>query len=419
MKPSLRGLWLLLLPAVALADEPVVKLGGLLDARYARTDAERSWLDGGFGKLRYGASVDGRSDLFRLAQLSLLLDAELGPLLTVHVQANLDAEPDQAGLRGRADLIEAFALYRPELSPSLRLRIRGGAFFPPVSLEHEGPAWTSPYTITSSAANSWIGEEVRTIGAEGALVLKHDAYEMRLLGAGFGGNDPAGSLLAWRGWALHDRQSGLGDRLVYPPLPSLLPGGPFAENARWAGPFVEIDGRVGWYAGASLHGGGRFDARALHYDSRGKQTVFDGKQYAWLTRFDAFGLRIELPQRIVLLSQHLRGETVMGKAPDGQDLVRAPFQTTYALLSVPLRRHRLSLRYERFLTRDQDALTALDPNQEDGDAWTACYAFEPSLRQRLALELVHVEAERAARRGAGLQPLARETLFQASWRIAF
>jgi hypothetical protein len=234
-----------LLPAVALADEPVVKLGGLVDARYARTDAERSWLDGGFGKLRYGASVDGRSDLFRLAQLSLLLDAELGPLLTVHVQANLDAEPDQAGLRGRADLIEAFALYRPELSPSLRLRIRGGAFFPPVSLEHEGPAWTSPYTITSSAANSWIGEEVRTIGAEGALVLKHDAHEMRLLGAGFGGNDPAGSLLAWRGWALHDRQSGLGDRLVYPPLPSLLPGGPFAENARWAGPFVEIDGTRG------------------------------------------------------------------------------------------------------------------------------------------------------------------------------
>jgi len=86
---------------------------------------------------------------------------------------------------------------------------------------------------------------------------------------------------------------------------------------------------------------------------------------------------------------------------------------------VPLRRHRLSLRYERFLTRDQDALTALDPNQEDGDAWTACYAFEPSVRQRLAFELVHVEAERAARRGAGLQPLARETLFQASWRIAF
>jgi len=115
----------------------------------------------------------------------------------------------------------------------------------------------------------------------------------------------------------------------------------------------------------------------------------------------------------------MRAAIASGKTADGQDLVRAPFQTTYALLSVPLSRHRLSLRYERFLTRDRDALPALDPNQEDGDAWTACYAFEPSERQRLALELVRVEAERAARNAAGLQPLARETLFQASWRIGF
>jgi hypothetical protein len=288
-----------------------------------------------------------------------------------------------------------------------------------VSLEHDGPAWTSPFTITSSAANAWIGEEVRIVGAETALGLSREQLELRLVAAGFGSNDPAGSLLAWRGFALHDRQSGFADRLVYPPLPALLPGAPFADNARWAGPFVEIDGRVGWYAAAALRRAGRFEARALHSDNRGKQTVFDGKQYAWLTRFDAFGLRLELPRRIQLLGQHLRGETFMGKTPAGQDAVHMPFQTSYALLSVPLRRHRLSLRYERFETRDEDALPVIDPNQEHGEAWTACYAFEPSGRQRLALELVRVEADRAARSHAGLQPFQRETLLQASWRIAF
>ncbi len=178
------ALLLLSLPALATADDPQVTVGGLIDLRYARTDTERSWFDGGQGKLRYGAGIDGRGDLLRLAQMSLLLDAELTPALAAHVQLNVDAEPDEAGLRSRADLIEAFLAYRPDLSERVRLRIRGGAFYPPVSFEHSGPAWTSSYTITGSAANSWIGEEVRTIGVESALVLKWERDEVRLTGAG-------------------------------------------------------------------------------------------------------------------------------------------------------------------------------------------------------------------------------------------
>lgn len=62
-------------PASGRADEPTVEVAGLVDLRYAHTDTERSGLDGGPGKLRYGAGVDGRSDLLCLAQLSLVLDA--------------------------------------------------------------------------------------------------------------------------------------------------------------------------------------------------------------------------------------------------------------------------------------------------------------------------------------------------------
>ena len=46
--------------------------------------------------------------------------------------------------------------------------------------------------------------------------------------------------------------------------------------------------------GASVSRSGIVEARALHYDNRGDQTVFDGKQYAWLTRFDSYGVRLEL-----------------------------------------------------------------------------------------------------------------------------
>ncbi len=405
--------------ALARADEPAVKVGGLLDLRYAHTDTLRIGLDGGQGKLRYGAGVDGKADLLRLSQLSLLVDAELSPVLAAHIQINADAEPDEAGLRSRVDLIEAFATYRPELSQRVRLRIRGGAFFPPVSFEHDGPAWTSPYTITGSAANSWIGEEVRTIGVESSLVFKWDRDEVRLTGAGYGSNDPAGTLLGWRGWAIQDRQTGFGDRLAYPPVPGMAPGLPFELNARWVGPMVEIDGRIGWYASAMAKRTGVFEARAIHFDNRGKQTVFDGRQYAWLTRFDAFGLRVELPGGVHLIGQHLRGDTHMGRTPAGQEAVLVPFSTTFGLLTIPLRRHRLSVRYEQFRTEDEDVMPDLDPNDENGSAWTACYAFEPGARQRLALEVIRVESERGVRRAFGLPLRSDETLLQASWRISF
>jgi hypothetical protein len=410
---------ILLVAGRASADDPTLKVGGLVDVRYAHTDDLLSWLDGGQGKFRYGAGVNGAADLLRLSQLSLLVDAELNPVLGAHVQLNVDAEPDEAGFRSRADLVEAFVLYRPELSERVRLRLRGGAFFPPVSLENEGPAWTSRYTITSSAANSWIGEEVRAVGVEGTVVLKWDRDELRLTGSGFGSNDPAGTLLGWRGWALHDRQTGFGDRLAYPVVPGMAPGFPFERNARWVEPFVEIDGRIGWYAAASAKRSGVFEARAMHYDNEGDQTVFDGKQYAWLTRFDAFGLRVELPGRVHVLGQYMDGATHMGRTPDGHDAVDAAFTTAYGLVSAPVGRHRFSVRYDWFRTEDHDVLAEFDPNGEDGSAWTACYAFEATSHVRLAVEVIRAESDRAIRPLLGSPLRLDETLVQVSWRTDF
>ena len=88
-----------------------------------------------------------------------------------------------------------------------------------VSLENDGVAWSPTRTLTASALNSWIGEEVRVTGLEASLELFLPTADLALTGAVFGGNDPCGSLLAWRGWAVGDRQTGRTDRLPLAPLP--------------------------------------------------------------------------------------------------------------------------------------------------------------------------------------------------------
>ena len=70
--------------------------------------------------------------------------------------------------------------------------------------------WRSPYTLTNSAINSWVGEELRTVGAEYApdwLGQKsgHD-FNVGISAAIFGWNDPAGTVVATRGWGLHHQQ---------------------------------------------------------------------------------------------------------------------------------------------------------------------------------------------------------------------
>ena len=55
--------------------------------------------------------------------------------------------------------------------------VKTGAFFPTISLENDDLGWTSPYTLTPSAINSWIGEELRTIGSE--AILRYDTGVIR------------------------------------------------------------------------------------------------------------------------------------------------------------------------------------------------------------------------------------------------
>ena len=73
------------------------------------------------------------------------------------------------------------------------------------SLEHDRRVWGLTDTITPSAINSWIGEEVKVVGAEGTITHDFDGGRLAATGGVFGYDDTSGTLLSFRGWALHDR----------------------------------------------------------------------------------------------------------------------------------------------------------------------------------------------------------------------
>jgi hypothetical protein len=404
-------------------QEPTRRLeaGLLFDVRLARAGGTRSFMDGGLGKTRYGGDENGGSrSLLRLSQLSFVADARFSPNFGAYAQLNFDGEPDRGDAGERVDLVEAFLRLSTELGEGNELRGRAGLFIPPLSLEHPGKAWTTAYTITPSVINSWVGEEVRSLGAEVSFARTGLENEFSFSGAGFGWNDPNGALLAYRGWAVHDRQTALADRVPLPPLPSFEDGGIFSAQAPWAEPVREVDHRAGFYAAASWDNYQRFLVNAIYYDTRAPRDAFDGEQYGWAAKFYDVGFRLSLGDRAngpEILAQYLAGDSWMGnEAPDFPQ-VRLDYDAAYSLVTVPFGRQRLSSRYDWFRSKDRDRFRGGDDNDENGYALTMDYLFRVTDKQRLALELMRVTSDRPARAAIGLPPTAREWLIQISYRI--
>ena len=273
------------------------------------------------GKL--SASPDGE-----FARIAFEYSGSIKPTLTVN--AVVDAVDD--GTPG-IDVTEAFLRWQPVPRSPFRHELRAGIFYPPMSLENSGAAWTSPYSTSFSAINTWIGEEIRTTGAEWsvsrALGPRASQREIRLLGAAFYGNDPAGTLLAWRGWAVHQRQSRSDDAILLPAVPQIQPSGWFRRQAPHTRPFDEVDHALGFYYGAEWRLGRRILLAAMHYDNHADPQVIREGQYGWTTRFDHVGAQFELPSDLGLIVQWMDGTTEMGPYING----RAPCITVSMRIS--------------------------------------------------------------------------------------
>lgn len=391
---------------------PTIDVRGLVDARLVLTDNTVSWENRGLGKARWGADSTGDSRVLgKIGEASLIFLPKFNWDWSGVVHVKVDSQQHQP-----VDIVEAFLRYKPVPKSEYRYEARLGVFFPPISLENKAIAWTSPYTITSSAINSWVGEELKTIGAEVTAGREFDDFELDFTLAGYVANDPAGSLLAWRGWALHDRESGLFEELPFAPIPSIEPGGSVERQAPWVRPFKQIDNRVGGYAGLTIDHYSLGKLSVLYYDNQAFDRAFDLKQYAWDTYFTSVGYETGLPGGVEFLSQFMIGNTSMGTRPLLGSKVDNDFWSVYGLISKRFGRHRLTLRHDHFEVADDDFNTD-DPNNESGNAWTAAYVLRPFNKQRLTLEVLHITSNRPARIDLGLPSKAEETVLQASYRF--
>jgi len=412
--PFLILIFLLSFPSIGYSwdYEKDLQIQGLVDLRFSRADAAKTWLDRGLGKSRYGEKGSGPDEESRLqmAEASMVVTSQFGWSWSGDLHLKYDPEQEKSSI----DMVEGFLRYKS--LPGSRILFKGklGAFFPPVSLENHGLAWTSPYSITPSAINSWVGEEVKTIGGELVVQKKGEDIDIKVLGAIFMANDPAGSLLAWRGWTLHDRKATVFDRMALPPLGVFEEGRIFSRQAPWVEPFHEIDDKPGFYTGINIdhldYGGVHF----LYYDNLGDGTAFDGSQYAWETRFFNVGTHIVLPFDTTLLLQYMKGDTEMGGGPG----VYLNFWSFFVLLSKQIEKHRLTARYDRFVTEDMDD-TFRDDNNESGWAWLLAYRYEINPKHHLMVEWLSIHSDRPERTRLGWDENIHESAVQVNYRFLF
>jgi hypothetical protein len=380
---------LLATSATAVAQDDTHSLVLLFDFNSAAPSTDyTSWLDGGLGKLCYDEEYSGVG----IGRFLVEYRGRVSPSLTAHVVGDY---VDDGG--GGADLTEAYLEWRPIPQSANRHSLKVGAFYPEISLENGDTGWASPFAISSSAINTWVGEELRTIGAEWSmerpLGASGSAWKVKPIAALYYGNDPIGTLLSWKGWALHDRQTRLNDVLPLPPLPQVGPSGIFQNQAVRAEPFIETDDRPGYYFGTEFQLRRRALIAVMHYDIHADPMSIRDGQYGWITRFDHVGSQVELPRDSGLVVQWLRGTTAMGPFVNGARVVDVGFDSYFLLLTKRVNQHRMSIRFDDFDVTDRDYIP-LDDSSESGHAWTVAYRFDYSERLNLKLEWLQIENDR-------------------------
>jgi hypothetical protein len=162
------------------------------DVRLVAVDGEKSWVDGGFGKLRSGSDGDLRLSP-QLGNVDLVWKPQFSWALSATIVGAV-----QGGERTQAGLSQAYLSFRPMRSAGgTALSARAGLMWPPVSLEHVGDDWHVKDSITPSAINTWIAEEVRPVAAEGTVATTLGDNRLRFTAAVMAANDTAGTLLTF------------------------------------------------------------------------------------------------------------------------------------------------------------------------------------------------------------------------------
>jgi len=296
------------------------------------------------------------------AQIQLGVDWRPSPFLGAHLHL-LARNEDDDSRRGRIGVVEAFVEQNATLGAD-HFHLMEGAFFLPTSRENIDSLWETPYTITSSALNSWMGEEFRPLGVDASYAHRTSRFGSFTLGAtAFEGNDTFGALPIDRGWALRDHWALLGEHI---PVNATFFTSVSAEN----------DDRIGWSARGkwNTHDGAvqftRIDNRS---DARRYGELFD-----WATRFNIAGANYTLGRWTAI------GELGWGStAIQGRRRVSLPIRASYLLLSRKIGHVRASVRGDEYVA-----------GKNHGHAFTAAMLWDTQRVLRLGIEGIVAEGKK-------------------------
>ncbi|HYC58616.1 MAG TPA: hypothetical protein VEK79_03540 [Thermoanaerobaculia bacterium] len=295
------------------------------------------------------------------AQIQLGVDWR--PLLGLGAHVHLLARDESDGSkRGRIGIVQAYLEQNFERGAH-RVRLTEGAFFLPGSRENVDALWESPYTITPSALNSWIGEEFRPVGVDAAYTLRRQWTSGITL---FTGNDTLGALPAVRGWAMRDHWALLGEHLP-------------VDEEYFTSVSAETDNNLG-FAVRGRWNNDRATVQLTHIDNR-SDALEHGDLVNWDTRFDILGADYSAGDWTIA-AEYGWGVTDVIDEESGQRF-SSDIDASYVLVSRALARGRVSLRGDIFNVDD-----------DEGHALTAAYFWSPRGPIRAGVEAIFTGDDR-------------------------
>jgi hypothetical protein len=360
----------LLFAAATTAGAQSLQFHGYLAAREIYVNAQPSWLQ--FGAGRFDVGADNPDDHRFVNVDSAQLGLDWTPMTWFLLHADGVARREQSGSKGkRAGIVQAYADIFND-----HFRIRAGQFFLPTSRENTDPLWTSKYTITYSALNAWMAQEVRPIGAD--LQWSPNFY-VTVGGTAFRGNDTMGTLLAERGWTFGNYLAVYNEKL---PTPEPALDRPIGQD---------LDGKNGYAERIRLSLPERAMLQFTHIDNRATISPVDVKgQEPWRTNFSIIGGEVGSTADTTLAGEWAYGSTKVG-FPGGSFTM--DFDTIYLLASHKFGHERVTGRVERFTTRNAKH-PVTDHAREDGHAFTFAWMHEANAHTRTGLEYVRVSGDR-------------------------
>jgi hypothetical protein len=222
----------------------------------------------------------------------------------------------------------------------------------------------------------------------------------------FGWNDPAGVVIAFRGFSMNDRQTPLFGRI-----------GTYAFGGREQRViFSEIDDRPGYHVGAYAKTDMGLEVRALHYDNRGDPTVEKPSisDYAWKTRFDTAGLRWDGTHGTALIAQWMEGST--RATPDPANTWN--FDAWFVLAGQTIGKHRFAARYDHFTTTQDEEYLSSPGTYDNGHAWTLGWTWAVREHVEIATEYLRIDSYHSTRTMLGEAPRAIEHSLQMAVRVS-